>query len=81
MTINAQRLRIKCGKRIYEKTMKAGMLNTPWGDLAPEIKDGFIKMAAEVFDVLFTENPKDIIEFFTGIEVKLEKNDAKNKHH
>lgn len=73
MSIDAEKLRERCAKRIYDKTMKAGMLNKPWRKLAPEVKEGFLKMTAEVFAVLFDEHPASIIEYFTGIEVKVEK--------
>lgn len=77
MTLNLEGLRRECGKRIYDKTMKAGMLNTPWHDLDPEVRMGFERMVGEVFDVLFAKNPADVIEFFTGIEVKVEKKNGK----
>ncbi len=73
MSLKLEALRRECGKKIYNKTMKAGMLNTPWHELAPEVRQGFELMAGEVFAVLFDKHPKDVIEFFTGIEVKVEK--------
>lgn len=78
MSVRLNRLRIKCAKRIYDKTMKAGMLNVDWDNLAPEVRDGFEKMVSEVFDVLFHERVEDIIQFFTGVLVEVEKHDARN---
>ena len=77
MTVDAEKLRERCAKRIYDKTMKAGMLNKPWRNLPPEVQEGFRKMVAEVFAVLFDEHPAVIIEYFTGIEVKVEKKNGK----
>ena len=77
MKISPEKLREKCAKRIYDKTMKAGMMNRHWNSLQPEVQEGFRKMVAEVFSVLFDVHPATIIEYFTGIEVKVEKKNGK----
>lgn len=76
--MNADKFRERCAKRIYDNTMKGGMFNKAWRELQPGVREGFHKMVAEVFAELFNADPSDVIEYFTGLEVKVEKYDAKN---
>lgn len=73
MSLKLEMMRELCAKRIYDKTMKAGMLNVHWSKLDKRVKEGFLRMVSEVFDELFAANPADVIEFFTGIDVLVSK--------
>lgn len=75
MALNLEGLRIECARRMYEKTLGT-MPDAPlWFDIPKEQRLGFLRMTSECFQVLFSKNPADVIEFFTGVEVTLVKKD------
>lgn len=76
MALNLEGLRIECARRMYEKTIGAMPGQPTWFKLGKEQRMGFMRMTSECFQVLFSKDPKDIIEFFTGVEVTLEKKDG-----
>jgi len=76
MALNLEGLRIECAKRMYNKTIGATPRAKKWHRIDKAQRMGFVRMTSECFQVLFEKNPVDVIEFFTGIEVKLEEKDG-----
>ncbi len=64
MTISYPKLVDDCARRIYAETL-AATTGRHWASLQRPERAGFKRMVATVFDVLFEQDPKDIVQFFT----------------
>lgn len=60
-------LRAKGGRKLYEDTL-CGLEGKDWVHLDKPIREGFERMVAVIFAMLFEMPKKDLIEFFGEID-------------